>query len=287
MNSKGFRKRMIKDRLATVAAVACVIAALVPLVSILMDVLVKGLPQFSFEFLTGTIPPPGSDEVGGIGPAIVGTLAAIGIGSLIGIPIGIVSGIFVSEYGDNLFGGIVRFSMDVLAGFPSIIIGIFAYLVLVVSLGGPNAFAGGLALSIIMMPVVARTTEEALRLVPSSLREASLSLGVSRSTTIRKVVLSNGRPGIITGIMLSIARITGESAPLLLTVGWTVFYPTTLSQPMASMPVLIYQFAISPFENWHDLAWGASAFLILLVLGLNVTVRMIAHGGRHLFKRRH
>lgn len=286
MTPKGLRWRMLKDKLATAAALSCVVIALIPLVSILADVLVKGLPHFSFEFLTGTIPAPGTDEVGGIGPAIVGSVAAVGIGSLLGIPIGVVSGVYVSEFGNNLFGRSVRFSMEVLAGFPSIIIGIFAYLALVVSLGGPNAFAGGLALSIIMIPVVSRTTEEALKLVPVSLREASLSLGVSRSTTIMKVVLSNGKQGIITGIMLSVARIAGESAPLLLTIGWTSFYPTTLSQPMASMPVLIYQFAISPFDNWHDLAWGASAFLILVVLGLNITVRMIARGRQGMPQRR-
>ena len=286
MRPKGLRWRMLKDRMATVAALSCVIVALIPLVSILADVLVKGLPHLTLGFLTDTIPPPGTDEVGGIGPAIVGTLAAVGVGSLLGIPIGVVSGIYVAEYGNNLFGRSVRFMMEVLAGFPSIIIGIFAYLVLVVSLGGPNAFAGGFALSVIMIPVISRTTEESLKLVPTSLREASLSLGVSRSATIMRVVLSNGKQGIITGIMLSIARIAGESAPLLLTVGWTSFYPTSFSQPMASMPVLIYQFAISPFDNWHDLAWGTSAFLILLVLGLNITVRIIARGRRGMPQRR-
>lgn len=287
MMGTDLRRRMFKERLATGAAVACVVLALVPLVSILVDVFVRGLPQFSAEFFTGTVPPPGTGEAGGIGPAIVGSLCAIAIGSAVGIPLGIFSGIYVSEYGDNTVGRATRFLMEVLAGFPSIIIGIFAYLVLVIALGGPNAFAGGLALSIIMLPVVTRTTEEALRLVPTSLREASLSLGVSRSTTIVRVVLSNGKAGIITGVMLSIARVAGESAPLLLTVGWTSFYPSTLSQPMSSMPVLIYQFAISPFDNWHDLAWGTSAFLILFVLGLNIAVRLAAHGGIRIFRRRH
>lgn len=285
INSR-LRTRMLKDRMATVAAVACIIGALIPLMSILIDVLIKGVPQFSWEFFTGRIPPPGVDEVGGIGPAIVGSIAAIGIGSLIGIPIGVFSGIYASEYGDNPLGKAVRFLMEVLSGFPSIIIGIFAYLVLVMALRGPNAFAGGLALSIIMIPIVNRTTEEALRLVPTSLREASLSLGVSRKGTILKVVLSNGKAGVITGIMLSIARVAGESAPLLLTIGWTQFYPTTLAQPMASMPVLIYQFAISPFDNWHDLAWGTSAFLILFVLGINLIVRLGAQGGLRILRRR-
>ena len=287
MKGTDMRRRMLKERLATGAAVACVVLALVPLVSILVDVLSKGLPQFSLDFFTGTIPPPGAEETGGIGPAIVGSVCAIAIGSAIGIPLGIFSGVYISEYGDNVAGRTVRFLMEVLAGFPSIIVGIFAYLALVAALNGPNAFAGGLALSVIMLPVVTRTTEEALRLVPDSLREASLSLGVSRSTTILRVVLSNGKAGIITGVMLSIARAAGESAPLLLTIGWTSFYPSGLAQPMPSMPVLIYQFAISPFDNWHDLAWGASAFLILFVLGLNVVVRLAAHGGMRLFRRRH
>lgn len=274
MKASGWKMRKIKDNLAMIAAFSCVIIALIPLVSILFDVFIKGVPQFSVEFFTENIPPPGASG-GGIGPAIVGSIIAIMLGSLIGIPIGVFSGIYVSEYGQNLFGRSVRFFTEVLSGFPSIVIGIFAYLVLVTSFGGTNAIAGGFALSIIMIPVVSRSTEESLKLVPVSVREASLALGVYKWKTIIKVVLSNAKSGIITGIILSISRIAGESAPLLLTVGWTTFYPSSLVEPISTMPVLIYQFAISPYQNWQDLAWGASALLVIMILGLSITVRIV------------
>ncbi|MEM2839419.1 MAG: phosphate ABC transporter permease PstA [Thermoplasmata archaeon] len=265
-------KRAIKNFLAQLAAIICVILALIPLISILVDVLVKGLPQLSISFLTENIPPPG-DSRGGIGPAIVGSIFVICIGSAIGIPLGMMSGIYVSEYGQNRFGRFVRFMTEVLSGFPSIVIGIFSYLLLVTLLKGTNAIAGGFALSIIMLPIVSRATEESLKLVPVSVREASLALGAPKWLTTLKVVLTHARAGIITGIVLSISRIAGESAPLLLTVGWTTFYPESLVEPVSTLPVLIYQFAISPYDNWQDLAWGASALLLMIILSLSIVVR--------------
>lgn len=195
------------------------------------------------------------------------------IGSAIGIPLGMMSGIYVSEYGQNRFGRFVRFMTEVLSGFPSIVIGIFSYLLLVTLLKGTNAIAGGFALSIIMLPIVSRATEESLKLVPVSVREASLALGAPKWLTTLKVVLTHARAGIITGIVLSISRIAGESAPLLLTVGWTTFYPESLVEPVSTLPVLIYQFAISPYDNWQDLAWGASALLLMIILSLSIVVR--------------
>jgi phosphate transport system permease protein len=273
MKFSSTKKRKAKNLVAQGIAVFCVVVALIPLLSILFDIFGRGLPQFSATFFTADIPPPGNIQ-GGIGPAIVGSLMAILFGSILGIPLGVLSGIYISEYGNNLFGRFVRFMTEVLSGFPSIVIGIFAYLLLVVMLKGANAIAGGFALSIIMIPVISKATEESLKLVPVSMREASLALGIPKWKTITKVVLAHGKAGIITGVVLSMARIAGESAPLLLTVGWTTFYPQSFVEPIASLPVLIYQFAISPYDNWHNLAWGAAAFLVLLILALNIIVRL-------------
>ncbi|HDP97074.1 MAG TPA: phosphate ABC transporter permease PstA [Euryarchaeota archaeon] len=270
--------RKLKDRLAYAIALLCVFAAAAPLISILLDVLVKGLPQFSMEFFTSELPSPGTGEPGGIGPAMIGSMYVIMIGSAIGIPIGIFSGIYVSEYGNNWFGRSVRFLTEVLSGLPSIVVGIFAFLLLVLGLGGPTAYAGGFALSIIMVPVVSRSTEESLKLVPNTIREASLALGVPRWKTTLKVVLSHGRAGIITGVILSIARIAGESAPLLLTVGWSPFVQTSLSEPISTMPVLIYLYGTSPYENWINVAWGTSAFLVIFILSLSIGVRLLTRG---------
>jgi phosphate transport system permease protein len=274
MKFPSIKRRKAKNLVAQSVAVICVALALIPLLSILLDIFIRGVPQFSSTFFTADIPPPGNIQ-GGIGPAIVGSLMVIFFGSILGIPLGILSGIYVSEYGNNLFGRFVRFMTEVLSGFPSIVIGIFAYLLLVVTLQGVNAIAGGFALSIIMIPVISRSTEESLKLVPISVREASLALGIPKWKTITKVVLTHGKSGIITGVVLSMARIAGESAPLLLTVGWTTFYPQSFMEPIATLPVLIYQFAISPYDNWHSLAWGAAAFLVLLILALNIVVRLL------------
>jgi len=209
--------RKFKDKLAYILGLICVVIAIIPLGSILIEVIRNGLPALNLEFLTqtpGAVGQPG----GGIGPAIEGTLILIGLTCLIGVPLGLLSGIYLAEFGDNKFGKIVRFVNDVIAEFPSIVIGIFAYLVFVLTIGSFSPIAGAAALSIIMLPIITRTTEESLKLVPNTIREASMALGVRRWKTTISVVISSAKSGIVTGIMLSVARIAGETAPLIMTI---------------------------------------------------------------------
>ena len=206
--------------------------------------------------------------------AIVGTLILVGLGSVIGIPVGVLAGVYVSEYSGGIFANVVKFVTDVLSGVPSIIIGIFAYGVIVLPMGQFSAYAGGFALGILMIPTITRTTEEMLRLVPKNLREASLALGVSRWKTTVRVVLKTASAGIITGILLAIARAAGETAPLLFTAFGNRFWSDSLDQPIASLPVQIFSYAISPYEDWHRQAWAGAFVLIALVFVVNLLVRL-------------
>jgi len=207
--------------------------------------------------------------------AIVGTLILIGIGSVIGIPIGIMSGIYVAEYSKQLFANIIKFLTDVLTGIPSIIIGIFVYGIIVLPMKKFSALAGGVALGILMIPTITRITEEMFKLVPMSLREASLALGVSRWRTTVSIVLRTALSGIITGILLAIARAAGETAPLLFTAFGNSFWSSSLDEPISSIPVQIFNYAISPYEEWHNKAWAGAFILISLVFVINLIVRII------------
>jgi phosphate transport system permease protein len=265
------RKRI--NALASLLALGCVLLALIPLVSILADVISKGAPAIDWAFLTERTKSAGSTD-SGVGNAILGTLLLVGWGSLIGLPLGILTGVYVSEYGDNWFGRTVRFFNDVLANFPSIVIGLFAYS-LVVTVVGFSLISGAFALGIIMIPIVANTTEEALRMVPNSLREASLALGVPRWKTVLKVIISNGRAGLVTGALLAIARIAGETAPLILTSFGNSFWETGLTEPVAALPLVIFRNAMSPYADLQQQAWGAALVLITIVLSLNIVVRLL------------
>jgi phosphate transport system permease protein len=248
------------------------IIALIPLISILVETMIRGVPAINLNFLLEPIPPLG-ETGGGIGPAIQGTLIVVGLASLIGVPIGVVSGIYLSEFRESKLALAARFLNDVLTNMPSIVIGIFCWTLIVVVIGW-SVLAGAVALAIIMIPVVARTTEESMKLVPSSIREAATALGIPQWKTTMTVVLSGAKKGIATGILLSVARITGETAPLLLTILGSRFWFNGFTEPTAALPLTIFNFSQSA---WHAIdwpkAWGASLVLIVIILGINVLVR--------------
>lgn len=269
-----YQRRKATDLVARGLCVAATVIAIVPLASILIYVASKGIAGLSVEFFTG-LPKPVGEVGGGILHAMIGTLVLVGIACLIGIPIGLVAGIYLAELGSTRLARIVRFSADVMSGIPSITVGIFVYTIIVVQMRRFSALAGGIALAIIMLPTVTRTTEELLRLVPDALREAALALGVPRWKTILFVVLRTAAPGIATGVMLSVARVAGETAPLLFTALSNRFISTSLDKPIASMPYQIYTYAVSPYDDWHRQAWAAALVLVALVLVLNLLARVV------------
>jgi phosphate transport system permease protein len=231
----------------------------------------------NWDFFT-KLPKPVGEPGGGMANAIVGTLILIGLASVVGLPIGVLGGIYLSEFGDNRLGRLVRFFTDVLAGVPSIVIGIFAYTLIVLPMQRFLALAGGFALGVIMIPTVLRTTEELIRLVPTSIREAALALGVPRWKLVLRVVLPTARAGIVTGVMVSIARIAGETAPLLFTAFGNRFWSTRVDQPIAARPLQIFAYAISPFDDWHRQAWAGALVLIIMVFVVSLAVRIATKG---------
>jgi phosphate transport system permease protein len=247
--------------------------AVVPLLSILYEVIVRGAPQINFHFLTN------SGLEGGIGPAVQGTLIIIGLTSLVGIPTGVLSGVYLAEYGDNKYAMSVRSINNVLTEFPSIVVGITAFSVIVLGVTGSySPLAGAAALSFILIPIVARTTEEALKLVPTSIREAALALGVYKWKTTLLVVLPSARAGLLTGILLAIARIAGETAPLLLTILGNSYFFQGFNAPMDALPIRIWIDARQPYLNVQAQGWGAALILILIVLSFNIGVRVASRG---------
>ncbi|NOZ59695.1 MAG: phosphate ABC transporter permease PstA [Euryarchaeota archaeon] len=267
--------RKLKDRLFTAFCIGSTLLALIPLGSMLYTIFVKGFSVISIDFLT-KLPAPAGEPGGGFGNAIQGSFIVVGIASLIGIPLGIAAGMYLAEFPGSRVSRVVSFTADVLTGVPSIITGIFAYLVVVLKFGGFSALAGGVALATMMIPFIVRTTEEAMKLVPRELREASLALGAPRWRTTLEVVLSTARFGIITGVLLTIARIAGETAPLLFTAFSNRFWFDGVMQPVATLPVMIYTYAISPFEDWHAQAWGGALVLVAMILALNIGVKLAA-----------
>ena len=275
--------RKIVNKLMTVLVIMAVILAVIPLILILGDVFIKGAPALSIGFLTHLQKPPNVSG-GGIANAIVGTFTMVGIAALISVPIGIGAGIFFSEWSTSKISTVSGFMNDVLTGFPSIVLGLFVFVIIVYPSKQFSAFAGGVALSFVMLPIIARTTGESLKLVPTTLREASLALGIPRWKTVLRVVLSNGKNGLLTGILLSVARATGETAPILLTASTSIYFAKSIFQPTASLTVLIYNYATSPYATWQTQAWGAALVLILIMLGLNLLVKFTV--GRNLTRAR-
>jgi phosphate transport system permease protein len=269
--------RRIKDKAAYVLGLFCVLVAIVPLASILVEVVRNGISTISWQFLTSLPGVPG-ETVGGIGPAIQGSFLLIGLTSLFGVPVGVLAGIYLAEFGNNKFGNSIRFLNDVLTQFPSIVIGVLVWVLLVVTTHQYSPFAGAVALSIIMVPIVTRTTEESIKTVPNSIRDAAMALGIRRWRSTISVVLTTAKSGVITGILLSIARISGESAPLLLTIFGFNFFFSNWNQPIDALPIRIYRDAILPDTVSHQQAWGAALILILIVLTLNIGVRVATRG---------
>jgi phosphate transport system permease protein len=264
-------RRRLTNAVMTTLTAACTIVAVTILLLILGYIAYRGITSISFQFLTDTPKPVG--EGGGIGHAIVGTLILLALASIIGLPIGIAGGVYLAEFGNGWFGHTVRFITDTLTGVPSIVVGVFVYTLIVLPMKHYSALAGGIALAVVMIPIVTRTTEEMIRLVPVSLREGALALGAPQWRVTTGVVLPAAASGIATGAMLAIARVSGETAPLLFTAFGSRFFNTYLDQPMASLTVQIYNYAISPYDEWHAQAWAATLVLMTIILAINLIVR--------------
>jgi phosphate transport system permease protein len=253
---------------------ASVVLALIPLVLIFVYVIQQGFSSLNWDFFT-KMPKPVGETGGGMANAIVGTLILIAIAAVIAIPIGIISGVYLSEYGRTKFATLVRFTADVLNGVPSIVIGIFAYGLAVLPVKHFSALAGGLALGFMMIPIITRTTEELLNLVPGALREGSLALGATRARAAFSVMVPAALPGIMTGILVAFARIAGETAPLLFTSFNNRFFTTALNQPIASLTVQVFTYAISPYDDWHRQAWAGALVLVAMIFIFSVLARVV------------
>jgi phosphate transport system permease protein len=265
--------RKFKNEFFFILCAACVVIAVIPLLSILYEVVLRGAPQLSINFLTQ------KDADGGIGPAIQGTLILIGLTSVIGIPVGVMSGVYLAEFGNNRYAASIRTVNDVLTEFPSIVVGITAFGVVVLGIiGSYSPLAGAVALSFILIPIVARTTEESLKLVPNSVREAALALGAHKWRTTLSVVLPAAKGGLVTGTLLAIARIAGETAPLIMTILGNAYFFQGFSSPMDALSLRIWRDSLQPYANLQAQGWGAALVLILIVLSLNIAVRVASRG---------
>ncbi len=272
-------RRKLVNTAMTVITGLCALFAVASLFLILGYIFWGGVRGLSLSFLVNS-PKPVGEPGSGIANAIVGSVILITLGSMVGMPVGILAGIYLSEFGSNKFGLLLRFLIDTLTGTPSIIVGVFVWTVMVHPMGHFSALSGGVALGIMMMPIVARTTEEMIRLVPHSLREAGLALGAPRWRVTLGVVLRTAASGVATGAMLAVARIAGETAPLLFTALGLNYLSTNLLQPMASLTFQIYYYAQSPYEEWHDMAWAATLVLVTMILVLNIAVKILTRN-RH------
>jgi len=272
MFKQNVEKRLLVDKIVRIIVFSCVIIAIIPLGSILAEIFKNGASAISYEFLTATPGAIGTGE-GGIGPAIQGTLIIIGMSSIIGIPIGVLSGVFLSEFGENRFAQLVRFYNDVFMEFPSIVLGIFAFLIIVLVLGHFSIWAGAFALSLIMFPIIARTTEESLKMVPMTYREAGLSLGLRRWVITMRIVLASAKSGLITGILLSVARIGGETAPLIMTILGSSQFFHSFDAPMDALPLRIWRLSLLPYDSAQLQGWGSAMVLIIIILAINIGVR--------------
>ena len=273
-NPRLYRRRKLVNVLSQGGSIVAAGIGIAALVLIVWTLFVNGIRSIDLAMFTQMTPPPGS--AGGLLNAIVGSLVLTGVGVAIATPIAILAGTYLAEYGRySLLAKPTRFVTDILLSAPSIVIGLFVYEVMVIPMGHFSAWAGSMALAIIVIPVVVRTTENMLGLVPDSLREAAIALGTPRWKVIRSVCYRAARQGILTGIMLAVARVTGETAPLLFTALNNQFWSTDLNAPMSNMPVVIFQFAMSPYEDWQKLAWGGALLITLSVLSLNVVARAV------------
>ncbi len=269
-----YNYRRIKNNLALAVLFFLTVLALIPLGIILIHVIKSGYQTISFEFLT-QLPVSIGEPGGGIAHALVGSLKMLLIASLFAIPIGILSGAYLSEYSNGKWPTVFRFVVNLMTGIPSIVIGLFVYAIIVVPMKGFSAIAGSLALALLMLPIIIKSTEEILKLIPQSTREAGLALGLPRHKVILRIILKGSFPGLTTGVLLAVARVSGETAPLLLTAFGNSFWSESLKQPSASLTVQIYNYATSPFQEWHKQAWACALILLFFVLGINLSARFI------------
>jgi phosphate transport system permease protein len=270
-----YRKRLLMHRIGILLSFVAMALGLAVLAWILFTLLIKGVGALSLAMFTATTPAPGS-EGGGLMNAIVGSLMLVGAATLISTPIGILAGIYLAEYGEeSWFAQLTRFVTDIMLSAPSIVIGLFVYAIYVANVNHFSGWAGTLAISLIAVPVVVRTTDNMLKLVPNSLREAAFALGAPRWKVATMVRLRAVKAGVVTGVLLAVARISGETAPLLFTALNNQFFSADMNAPLANLPVVIYQFAMSPYDNWRDLAWGGALLITFSVLGLNILSRTL------------
>jgi phosphate transport system permease protein len=272
-----YQYRKLKSNVMMGVTVAATVVTLVPLFLVLGYLLYKGASSVNLAFFF-RLPKPVGQSGGGMGNAILGTMQIVGIACLLGVPIGIGAGLYLAEHRGTALANAVRFAADVMMGVPSIVIGIFAYAVVVRPMGGFSALAGAFALAVIMVPLVTRTTEEMILLVPHELREASLALGIPRWRTSVSVIVRSALAGIATGVILAVARVAGETAPLLFTAFGNRYWSTSLRQPVATLTVQVYTYAISPFQDWQRQAWAGALVLTGLVLALELGVRWVTGG---------
>jgi phosphate transport system permease protein len=268
-------QRKVLSALFVAACALCVGLALLPLAFVLFFVVSQGIQSLNLDFFLHN-PRPVGEAGGGMANAIVGTLFLTGLAAAMAVPIGILSGVYLAEYRGSRFASAVRFAADTLNGVPSIVIGVFAYGVAVLPLGHFSTLAGGFALGVMMIPIIARTTEELLLLVPNALREGALALGATRARAVFSVIVPAALPGIITGVVLALARIAGETAPLLFTSFNNAFFSTSLVQPISSITVQVFTYAISPYEDWHRQAWAGALVLVTIVLVCSMAARFAA-----------
>ncbi len=266
-------RRRLKSRVMVAIMALAVILAVLPLVFILLNLIVKGASSLNWAFFVET-PAPAGQSGGGVGHAVLGTLIIVGMACLMGLPIGVGAGIYSAEYPASRLARLTRFVADVMNGTPSIVVGVFAWTLIVANQKHFSGLAGSVALAMLLIPMVMRTTEEMVKLVPNSLREAALALGYPRWRTSLRVVLRTALPGIVTGSLLAIARIAGETAPLLFTALGSQFFSTNLNQPMAALPLVVFTYATGPYEEWHRLAWATALVLIIVVLVLSLAARI-------------
>ena len=274
MKEKHLQRRIVADRLFRGLIIVLAFICMLPMFLILFFIIKNGISVINWGFLV-SLPRPMGEAGGGISNALVGSAILVLIASLISIPLGILAGIYLSEYRKVRFAYFSRLSVEILQGIPSIVIGIIAYIWIVLPMGSFSALSGGVALGIMMLPVIVMSTEETLKLIPDPLKEASLALGVPYPRTILKVILPAGLSGIVTGVILGIARIGGETAPLLFTAFGSPFMSLDIFKPVNSLPQLVFNYATSPYPEWHTLAWGASFVLVVFILSLNILAKMV------------
>jgi phosphate transport system permease protein len=274
MTAPNHRWRKFKNGWMQAVTFLCAVLVVTPLVLVFYHLVSFGFGSINWDFFT-RLPKPVGESGGGMANAIVGTFILLGQAAVLGVPVGVLGGVFLSEYGSSRLNWWIRFAADILNGVPSITWGIVVYALIVVPMKGFSALAGGVVLGMMMIPLVMRTTEEVLQLVPNGYREAALALGIAKWRTIVQIVMRTALKGIVTGVLLALARVSGETAPLLFTAFGNRFWTHKLTEPIAALPLQIFNYAISPYDDWHRQAWAGALVLLLLVLFVNVSVRFL------------